>query len=95
MLVLGAGGPAMALTLFLHERAKAGQDIPRKLIMTALNECGFEDIRAVHARRLCDRDRVCRYARAGGGRPASRAPSAWLDGRERYRTRQGPAGLAA
>jgi shikimate 5-dehydrogenase len=50
MLVLGAGGAAMALTLFLHDRAKAGQDIPRKLIMTALDECGFEDMRAVHAR---------------------------------------------
>ncbi|MGH6799654.1 MAG: shikimate dehydrogenase, partial [Roseiarcus sp.] len=50
MLVLGAGGAAMALTLFLQDRAKAGQDVPRKLTVTALDERGFEDIRAVHAR---------------------------------------------
>ncbi len=50
MLVLGAGGAAMALTLFLHDRAKAGQDVPRKLTITALDEGGFEDLRAVHAR---------------------------------------------
>ena len=50
MLVLGAGGAAMALTLCLHDRARAGQDVPRKLTITALNERGFEDIRAVHAR---------------------------------------------
>ena len=50
MLVLGAGGAAMALTLFLHDRAKAGQDVPRKLTITALDERGLEDIRAVHAR---------------------------------------------
>ena len=50
MLVLGAGGAAMALTLFLHDRAKAGQDVPRKLTITALDERGLEDIRAAHAR---------------------------------------------
>jgi shikimate 5-dehydrogenase len=40
----------MALTLFLHDRAKAGQDVPRKLTITALDERGLEDIRAAHAR---------------------------------------------
>ena len=50
MLVLGAGGAAMALSLVLHDRAKAGQDVPCKLTITALDERGFEDIRAVHAR---------------------------------------------
>ena len=49
MLVLGAGGAAMALTLFLHDRAKADEDVPRKLIITALDERGLEDMRAVHA----------------------------------------------
>lgn len=50
MLVLGAGGAAMALTLFLHDRARAGRGVPRKLTITALEERGLEDIRAVHAR---------------------------------------------
>lgn len=50
MLVLGAGGAAMALTLFLHDRASAGDDVPRKLTIAALDERGLEDIRAVHAR---------------------------------------------
>src|SRR5262249_41366382 len=50
MLILGAGGAAMALTLFLHDRAKAGRDVPRKLTITAVDERGFEDFRAVHAR---------------------------------------------
>jgi shikimate 5-dehydrogenase len=50
MLILGAGGAAMALTLFLHDRANAGQDVPRKLTITALDERGFDDLRAVHAR---------------------------------------------
>ena len=36
MLVLGAGGAAMALTLFLHDLAKAGENVPRKLTVSAL-----------------------------------------------------------
>ncbi len=50
MLILGAGGAAMALALFLHDRANEGGDVPRKLTITALAERGLEDIRAVHAR---------------------------------------------
>jgi shikimate 5-dehydrogenase len=50
MLVLGAGGAAMALSLVLHDRAKAGQDVPSKLTITALDQLGLDDIRAVHAR---------------------------------------------
>ncbi|HZZ61649.1 MAG TPA: shikimate dehydrogenase [Roseiarcus sp.] len=50
MLILGAGGSSMALTLHLHNRANAGGDVPRKLIVTALDERGFEDIRKVHRR---------------------------------------------
>jgi shikimate 5-dehydrogenase len=49
MLVLGAGGAAMALALSLHDRADAGHDVPCKLTITALDERGFKDIRAVHA----------------------------------------------
>ena len=50
MLILGAGGAAMALTLFLHDRAKAGRDVPRKVTITALDDRGFEDLRGVHGR---------------------------------------------
>ncbi len=50
MLILGAGGAAMALTLFLHDRAKSGQDVPRKVTVTALDERKFADLRAVDAR---------------------------------------------
>ena len=50
MLILGAGGAAMALTLFLDDRARAGGDAPRRLTITALDERGLEDVRAVHAK---------------------------------------------
>jgi shikimate 5-dehydrogenase len=50
MLVLGAGGAAMALTLFLHNCAKAGQDAPRKLTITALDQRGLEDVHALNKR---------------------------------------------
>lgn len=50
VLVLGAGGAAMALTLFLHNRAKAGQDVPRKLTIAALDERGLEDVHALNKR---------------------------------------------
>jgi shikimate 5-dehydrogenase len=49
VLVLGAGGSAMALTLLLGGRANAGGDVPRKLTITALDDRGLEDIRLVHA----------------------------------------------
>jgi shikimate 5-dehydrogenase len=49
MLILGTDGGAMALTLFLHDRAKAGESVPRKLTVAALDERGFGDLRAVHA----------------------------------------------
>jgi shikimate 5-dehydrogenase len=50
MLILGGGGSSMALTQFLHDRAQAGGDVPSKLIVTALDAHGLEDMRALHAR---------------------------------------------
>lgn len=50
MLVLGAGGAATALALLLHNRAEAGQDAPRKLTITALDERRLEDIHALNKR---------------------------------------------
>ncbi len=50
LLLLGAGGSAMALTLYLHERAKAGGDVPARVIETALDEAGLAEIREIHHR---------------------------------------------
>jgi shikimate 5-dehydrogenase len=50
MIILGAGGSSMALTLYLDNRAKAGGDVPRKLTVTALDDQGFEGVRKVHRR---------------------------------------------
>jgi shikimate dehydrogenase len=48
LLILGAGGSSMALTLYLHTRAKAGRDVPVHVVVTALDENGLADISEVH-----------------------------------------------
>lgn len=50
MLVLGAGGSALALTLYLHNRAKAGGDVPARLIVTARRQSRLDHMRAAHRR---------------------------------------------
>lgn len=50
MLVLGAGGSALALTLYLHNRAKAGGDVPARLIVTARRQSRLDDMQAAHRR---------------------------------------------
>ena len=50
LLILGAGGSSMALTLYLHIRAEAGADIPSRVTVTALYDRGLAAIRAVHRR---------------------------------------------
>ena len=50
LLVLGAGGSSMALTLYLHDKAKRGGDAPARIVVTALDDAGFADIREVHRR---------------------------------------------
>ena len=50
LLLLGAGGSSMALTLYLHDRSKAGGDVPARIVVTALAESGLADIREVHDR---------------------------------------------
>src|ERR1700674_94074 len=50
LLLLGAGGSSMALTLCLHAKAKAGGDVPKRIFVTALDEKGLADIREVHHR---------------------------------------------
>ncbi len=50
LLLLGAGGSAMALSLYLHERAKGGGDTPARVMLTALDEAGLAEIREIHHR---------------------------------------------
>ena len=50
LLILGAGGSAMALTLYLHDKAKEGGDVPMRILVTARLEQDLADIRAVHRR---------------------------------------------
>ena len=50
LLNLGAGGSSMALTLYLHTKAKAGRDVPARVVVTALDGNGLADIREAHRR---------------------------------------------
>ncbi len=50
ILILGAGGSSMALTLYLHNRARAARDVPARVIVTSLDENGLAEIREVHRR---------------------------------------------
>ncbi len=50
LLLLGAGGSSMALTLYLHDRSKADGDVPARIVVTALTESALADIREVHDR---------------------------------------------
>jgi shikimate 5-dehydrogenase len=50
LLLLGAGGSSLALTLYLHERAAAGRDVPRRLIVTNRSPRRLEEMHEVHER---------------------------------------------
>ncbi len=50
MLILGSGGSALALTLYLHNKASAGGDVPSRLTITALHDESLAEMRHVHAR---------------------------------------------
>ncbi|MDJ0686160.1 MAG: shikimate dehydrogenase [Alphaproteobacteria bacterium] len=47
--VLGSGGSALALTLYLHDRKADGRDAPSKIIVTARRNESLEEMRRVHA----------------------------------------------
>jgi shikimate dehydrogenase len=40
----------MALTLYLHTKAKPGRDVPARVVVTALDGNGLADVREVHRR---------------------------------------------
>lgn len=50
LLLLGAGGSALALTLYLHRRALAGQDIPTKVVVTNRRPGRLQEMQEVHRR---------------------------------------------
>jgi len=48
MLILGAGGSSLALTLYLHNKKKDGGDVPAKIMVTNWREQRLEEMQAVH-----------------------------------------------
>lgn len=48
-LILGSGGSSLAMTLNLHNRAQSGQDVPKRVIVTARRDASLEEMRGVHA----------------------------------------------
>lgn len=50
MLILGSGGSSLALTLYLHEKQKAGGDVPRRIIVTARRDAKLDEMRELHHR---------------------------------------------
>ncbi|MGP3991970.1 shikimate dehydrogenase family protein [Streptomyces sp. 3N207] len=50
LLLLGAGGSSLALTLYLHNRAAAGGDVPSRIVVTNRREPRLREMRAVHVR---------------------------------------------
>lgn len=50
LLALGAGGSAMALTLYLNNKAKGGGDVPRRVVVVARREQSLVELREVHHR---------------------------------------------
>ncbi|CDR14669.1 shikimate dehydrogenase [Streptomyces iranensis] len=50
LLLLGAGGSSLALTLYLHNRKAAGGDVPSRIVVTNRREARLREMRTVHER---------------------------------------------
>jgi shikimate dehydrogenase len=50
LLLLGAGGSSLALTLHLHNRARAGGDVPARIVVTNHREARLREMQTVHRR---------------------------------------------
>ena len=48
LLLLGAGGSSLALTLYLHNKKAEGGDVPGKIIVNNRSEKRLEEMKAVH-----------------------------------------------
>lgn len=46
--LLGSGGSSLALSLYLHNQARAGGDVPAKIVVTARRASSLEEMRHVH-----------------------------------------------
>ncbi len=46
--LLGSGGSSLALTLYLHNKARAGEDVPSRIVVTARREPSLAEMRHVH-----------------------------------------------
>ena len=96
LVLLGAGGSSLALTLFLHRRQVAGLPVPSRLVVTNRREPRLAEMRADPRRdRLPDPDRLRAGPDPGHQRCGCRGGLGGLGCGERNRPRQGPAGLAA
>ncbi|MBN9158417.1 shikimate dehydrogenase [Microbacterium sp.] len=49
LVVLGAGGASIALTLGLHRAARSGRPVPSRVIVTARSEARLDEMRSLHA----------------------------------------------
>jgi len=50
LLLLGAGGSSLALTLYLHRRAVAGLDVPSRVVVTNRRPGRLDEMREIHRR---------------------------------------------
>lgn len=50
LVLLGAGGSSLALTLFLHRENEAGRDVPSRLIVTNRSEQRLEEMQQLHSK---------------------------------------------
>jgi shikimate dehydrogenase len=50
LLLLGAGGSSLALTLHLHRRALAGRDVPGRVVVTNRRPGRLEEMQEIHRR---------------------------------------------
>ena len=48
LLLLGAGGSSLALTLYLHEKSAQGGDVPGKIVVTNRSTQRLEEMQAIH-----------------------------------------------
>jgi shikimate 5-dehydrogenase len=46
--LLGSGGSSLALSLYLHDKARCGGDVPSKIVVTARRESSLDEMRHVH-----------------------------------------------
>jgi shikimate 5-dehydrogenase len=48
LLLLGSGGSSLALTLYLHNKARSGGDVPRRVVVTNRSPGRLEEMRSLH-----------------------------------------------